>query len=209
MVPGIILAAGRSTRMGRPKALLPIDSRGQSFLDRIIRTLQSAGIHEVLVVIGHDASSIATRFGDQDPNVRLVFNAQYQRGQLSSLQAALDVADRPGVEGVLVTLVDVPLVSSETVRAVLTRHRETRAPIVRPVRASRHGHPVVFDRSVFDEIRRADANIGARAVLQAHPGEIAEVEVEDDGAFLDIDTAEDYARFIGLPLTPDPPTHGQ
>ena len=115
-----------------PKALLPIDTSGRSFLEHIIATLQNGGVAEVLVVIGHQADLIAERLEDVGPTVRLVRNSQYALGQLTSLQAALDVADRPGVEGLLVTLVDVPLVSALTVRAVLARHRETRAPIVRP-----------------------------------------------------------------------------
>ena len=94
----------------------------------------------------------------------------------------------------LVTLVDVPLVRPDTVAAVLHAWRETRAPITRPVDGDRHGHPVVFDAAVFDELRAADPRVGAKAVFAAHRARILDVPVQDEGAFLDLDTPEDYER---------------
>jgi molybdenum cofactor cytidylyltransferase len=90
----------------------------------------------------------------------------------------------------------VPLVSARTVRAVIDHYLETRAPIVRPIRGEEHGHPVLFDRSLFDEIRRADRTLGAKVVVRAHASARGDVEVDDDGAFLDIDTADEYARIV-------------
>jgi molybdenum cofactor cytidylyltransferase len=183
--------------MGRPKALLPVDRSGESFIGRIIRVLRNAGQDDVIVVVGHDAQVIAASVGAILPPPRIVVNARYGEGQLSSLHAALEVVDRPGVDGMLVTLVDVPLVSEGTVRAVVEAYSRTRAPIVRPVQDGRHGHPVVFDRAVFDELRRSDPGIGAKAVVRAHVSEMVEVPVDDVGAFTDIDTPEDYRRLIG------------
>src|SRR5262245_64328426 len=120
MIPALVLAAGRSTRMGRPKACLPIDER-DTFLSRIVRTLLDAGVDDVVVVLGHEAAAIADAFAASGLPARLVLNREYDRGQLSSLQAGLAVVDRPGVSAVLVTLVDVPLVSVATVRRVLAR----------------------------------------------------------------------------------------
>src|SRR5215470_4874464 len=139
MIPALVLAAGRSTRMGRAKASLPIDER-ETFLTRIVRTLLEAGVDDVVVVLGHDAEAIADSFSASGLTARLAWNRDYDRGQLSSLQAGLALVDRPGVSAVLVTLVDVPLVSAATVRRVLDRYRETRAPIVRPIDGARHGH---------------------------------------------------------------------
>jgi molybdenum cofactor cytidylyltransferase len=92
--------------------------------------------------------------------------------------------------------VDVPLVSSATVATVITEWRRTRAPIVRPAHGARHGHPVIFDRSVFADLRAADLNVGAKAVFATHRDRVLNVELEDSGAFEDIDTPEDYARII-------------
>ena len=94
----------------------------------------------------------------------------------------------------LMTLVDVPLVSADTVRAVLDRYHATHAAIVRPVRGAEHGHPVLVDRSLFGELRAADPASGAKPVIRAHVSAPGEVTVEDEGAFLDIDTPEAYRR---------------
>jgi molybdenum cofactor cytidylyltransferase len=125
-----------------------------------------------------------------------VVNADYARGQLSSILAGLRAIDRPGVAGMLLTLVDVPLVSAETIRAVVDRYRRTRAPVVRPTSGSRHGHPVLIDRSLFDELRHADPSAGARPVLRAHASPAGDVVVEDEGAFVDVDTPGEYERLL-------------
>src|SRR5581483_7467123 len=161
MIPAIVLAAGRSSRMGRAKATMPID-RGETFLSRIVRTLTEAGVDDVVVVLGHDAQAIADAFAPSELRARFVVNPDYDRGQLSSLKAGLAVADRPGVAAVMVTLVDVPLVKVATIRAVLDRYRQTRAPIVRPVDGTRHGRPLVIDRTLFDAIRAAADDAGAK-----------------------------------------------
>ena len=127
-------------------------------------------------------------------------NPAPERGQLSSLLVALKAVDHPGVGAMLVTLVDLPLVSPATVHAVLEGYRRTGAPIVRPARNGRHGHPILFDRSLFDELRRADPALGAKPVVRAHAADGLEIEIEDDGAFADVDTPEDYERVFGVPL---------
>ena len=133
--------------MGRAKALLPLG--GDTFLSRIVRTFLAAGVDDVVVVVGHDAEAIVGAFPSELP-VRFVENRGYDRGQLSSLLTGLAVIDRPGVRAMLVTLVDVPLVTPATVRAVIDRYRQTHAPVVRPTSGSRHGHPLIIDRSLFD-----------------------------------------------------------
>jgi molybdenum cofactor cytidylyltransferase len=195
MIPALVLAAGRSTRMGRPKATLPIDNR-DTFLSRIVRTFLDAGVDDVVVVLGHEAEAIATSFAASNLRARLVINGDYDRGQLSSLQAGLAVIDRPGVGALLLTLVDVPLVTPSTVRAVVERYRVTRAPIVRPVQGDRHGHPLVIDRALFDALRAGDARAGAKPIVRAHASAAGDVTVDDEGAFADFDTMEDYQRLI-------------
>lgn len=194
MIPVIVLAAGKSTRMGKPKAMLPLEG-GDTFLTRIVRTFLDAGIDDIVVVVGSEADTIASAFAASGLAARLVENPEFEQGQLSSLLAGLRVVDRPGLTATLVTLVDVPFVAASTIRAVVDRYRRTHAPIVRPVRGTRHGHPVLIDRSLFDAIRAADPNAGAREVVRAHASPAGDVEVDDEGAFADIDTPEDYERF--------------
>jgi molybdenum cofactor cytidylyltransferase len=195
MIPAIVLAAGRSSRMGRAKATLPLDG-GDSFLTRIVRTFLEAGVDDVIVVVGHDADAIVSHFAASGLPARFVVNPEYDRGQLSSLVAGLGMVDRPGVAAALVTLVDVPLVSAATVRAVIDRYRRTQAPVVRPTSGTRHGHPLLIDRSLFDALRAGDPAAGAKPLVRAHASPAGDVEIADEGAFTDVDTEEDYRKTL-------------
>jgi len=199
MIPAIVLAAGFSTRMGRSKAMLPLDG-GDTFLTRIVRTFLSAGIDDVVIVLGHEAEQVAAMFGKSGLPARIVLNAEYASGQLSSVIAGLSVIDRPGVAATLLTLVDVPVVAAATVRAVVDRYRENRALVVRPASGDRHGHPVVIDRALFDALRRADPAQGIKAIVRAHASAAGDVHVEDPGAFLDVDTPAEYEALIARSL---------
>jgi CTP:molybdopterin cytidylyltransferase MocA len=204
MIPAIVLAAGKSSRMGRPKALLPIGSSGDTFLTRILRVLRDGGITRAVVVIGGDAAAVRAALPSADDFLRIVENEDYEQGQLSSLLVGLSAVEQGNddVEGVMVTLVDLPLISEGTVRAVIDAYRNASGtpPIVRPRRGSRHGHPAIFDRRLFAELRNADPSAGAKPVVRAHAAEEVNVDVADDGAFTDIDTPEDYERFIAPTL---------
>ena len=196
MIAALVLAAGASTRMGQPKAALPLGSGGRTVLSASVVTLLDAGLPSVVVVAGAHAGAVRAAWPSRDPRVRIIDHAGWAQGQLSSLVAGLDAVDDPRLEAILVTLVDVPLVTSATVRAVVAAWRKTRAPIVRPVDGPLHGHPVIFDRSVFVELRAADPAVGAKAVFAAHLAEILDVPVSDAGAFQDLDTPEDYRRVL-------------
>jgi molybdenum cofactor cytidylyltransferase len=191
MIPAVVLAAGKSSRMGRTKALLPLG--GETFVSRLVRTFRSAGVEDVVVVVGHDAELVSDALSGMDLAPRVILNTDYESGQLSSILAGLRAVDRPGVAAMLMTLVDVPLVSAETVRAVLMRYRSTSAPVVRPVNGDRHGHPVLIDRRLFGQFRGADSASGVKPIVRAHASAVGDVEVFDEGAFTDIDTPEDYA----------------
>jgi len=208
MIPAVVLAAGKSSRMGRTKALLPLGSSGETFLGRVIRILRQGGAEAVVVVVGGDAAAVRASLPRDDVHVSSVENPRYEEGQLSSLLVGLAAVEQrhDDVEAVMVTLVDLPLIAATTVRAVreaFLAHPD--APLVRPRRGNRHGHPVIFNRSMFGELRRADPATGAKPVVHAHAAEEANVEVDDDGAFIDIDTPEDYERFTGSRLS-DPAT---
>ena len=203
MLSGIILAAGDSTRMGSPKALLAA-SDDRIFVTRIVRTWHTADVHDIVVVTGRDHDAVAAALARDAPTPLplIVRNIDPSRGQLSSLLVGLDAIVRDSTTGVLMTLVDVPLASTETVRAVIAAWRRSRAPIVRPAIGDRHGHPVVFDRALFEELRNAPAHAGAKAVVRAHEQEIVNVPVEDEGCVVDIDTPLDYERYLKRNLIP-------
>lgn len=185
--------------MGRAKALLASGDARVSFLESLTAALRAGGAADVLVVGRPDDERLQEEAGRMKPPVRFVSNPHAHMGQVSSLIAGLNVADRPGTRGILVAPVDVPLVTAETVAALLAAFDATLAPVVRPVHQGRHGHPVLFARAVFDELRHADHSRGARAVVGAHESALVNVEVNDPGVLVDIDTPEDYARTFGRP----------
>ena len=194
MISSIVLAAGASSRMGQAKAALPLGQTGETVVSRVVRTMLEGGVPEVVVVAGAHIDAVRAAMPSHEPRARVIEHPGWEQGQLSSLLAGLDAIDHPLIEAALVTLVDVPLVRSSTVAAVIEAWRRTRAPIVRPANGDRHGHPVIFDRSIFADLRSADPNAGAKAVFALHRDRIVNVEVQDAGAFEDIDTPEDYQR---------------
>lgn len=199
MIVGVVLAAGASIRMGRPKALLPTGRRGETFALRVVTTLYESGLADVVVVTRPDLP-LDRAFATMRIPPRIVENPTPEGGQISSLVAALSVVDRPGVAAALVTTVDQPFVTPATVAVLLDAFRHAHARIVRPVRDGRHGHPVIFARSLFDELRRVDPMRGARAIVRAHAASTLDVPIDDDGAFVDIDTPADYERIVGRRL---------
>jgi molybdenum cofactor cytidylyltransferase len=204
MIYGIILAAGASSRMGQAKAAMAFGATGETVLSRVVMTLLAGGIPNLVVVAGAHMDAVRHAMPRNEPRARVIEHPGWQQGQLSSLLAGLDAIESPLLEAAMVTPVDVPLVTAATVASVLSAWRRTRAPIVRPAEPSapakaggqRHGHPVIFDRAVFGDLRSADPNIGAKAVFANHRDRIVNVEVKDPGAFEDIDTPGDYARLI-------------
>ncbi|HSK09230.1 MAG TPA: nucleotidyltransferase family protein [Vicinamibacterales bacterium] len=203
MLAGIILAAGASSRMGHPKALLPARD-GRSFLVTLAGAFADAGLHPLVVVVGLHGPLIADAIREARVALQVAVNAHPERGQLSSVITGLEALAGSGCGGAAVIPVDQPLVSVEAVRRLHEAWRVTRAPIVRPEHRGRHGHPVIFDAHLFDELRGADLEVGARAVVQRHRGEILDVAITDPGAYEDIDTPDDYRRLIGpWPERPD------
>jgi len=186
-----VLAAGGSTRMGRPKPLLPAGSDGGTFVARVVRTLDEAGVHPVVVVTRADLAASLTLSA---PRARVVVNHEADRGQLSSLLVGLDALEP--CEALVVTLVDIPFVAPETVRALVDRWKETRAPLVRPLYEGRHGHPAILDRSIVQALREADLGAGAKPVLRRFAAAALSVDVKDPAVAFDIDTPEEYVRAL-------------
>jgi molybdenum cofactor cytidylyltransferase len=196
MIPAIVLAAGRSSRFGRPKALLP-SGDGRTFIVRVLATLADAAADGAVVVTRAGDDALIAEVERCAPFARAVVNPDAERGQLSSLLTGLAAVDRPGVRAVLVTLVDVPLVTADTVRRLLAVARSAAAVIVRPDYRGRHGHPVIFPRAFFDDLRSADPSAGAKRVIHDHQDAVRDVEVDDAGCVEDVDTPADYERLFG------------
>jgi CTP:molybdopterin cytidylyltransferase MocA len=182
---GIILAAGESRRMGRPKALL--EYRGETFVDRLVRAL-SGFCDPVIVVTGAHDREIR---GGMRETARLVWNPQYALGQLTSLQAGLRAVpdDRARI---LLTLVDHPLVQASTVARLL----ESAAPFAVATYQGKRGHPIVFDGSFRPEFLALDASGSARDIRERHAAQVAYIEADDPGIVADIDDPQAYERIL-------------
>ena len=196
MVRAVVLAGGASSRIGRPKAALPIGNRGDTFLRRIVQTLRAAQLPEIVVVTGCASDVTRGAAGPVRRGVRFAHNEAWSTGQLSSLLKGLEERHGDLVEAALVTLVDAPFASAATIVRVLETWRRTGALIVRPARGEVHGHPVVFDRALFAELRAADPRVGAKAVVRAHEQDIRNIAVDDPGAFVDVDTEDAYRNAL-------------
>ncbi len=193
MIIAVVLSAGESSRMGRPKALLPIE--GQRFIERIIRVIGNSKIDRIIVVLGHHADQLRGQI--EHLPVEVVINPDYHKGQLSSLQAAIRHIEKDDhYDGMLVHLVDHPFIDVALVDALIERFYQTKKLIVVPRYKGKRGHPVIFSRELFGELLDAPVDQGAKAVVNAHRQETLEIEWQDEGITLDIDTPELYRQHV-------------
>ncbi|MCE3240462.1 MAG: molybdenum hydroxylase accessory protein YgfJ family [Deltaproteobacteria bacterium] len=193
MIIAVVLSAGESSRMGRPKALLPI--QGQKFIERIIRVIGQSRVGRTIVVLGHHADQLRGKI--EHLPVEVVINPDYRSGQLSSLQAAIrHISDDDRCDGMLVHLVDHPFIDVALVDALIESFFETKKMIVVPRYKGKRGHPVIFSRELFGELLNAPLDQGAKAVVNAHRQETLEIEWQDEGITLDIDTPELYRQHV-------------
>ncbi|OGQ18580.1 MAG: hypothetical protein A3C54_03990 [Deltaproteobacteria bacterium RIFCSPHIGHO2_02_FULL_60_17] len=196
MIVAVVLSAGESSRMGSPKALLPIS--GMPFIEEIVRALKGTKVDDIIVVVGHHAAEIQERIAHLP--ITVVVNEDYKKGQLSSLVAALrslqSRTDSAKIDGLLVHLVDHPFISPPLVDEMIDRFYQSRKLIVVPRCRGRRGHPVLFSRALFSELLRTPVDQGAKAVVHAHRDQTLEVETEYEGVTIDIDTPEEYRRYL-------------
>jgi molybdenum cofactor cytidylyltransferase len=182
---GIILAAGESRRMGRPKALL--EFRGATFVDTLVETLSPFCAPVVVVTGAHDREIRA----GMRLRARVVFNPAYACGQLTSLQAGLRELP-PEIDRVLFTLVDHPVVRESTVACLL----EPEAPFVIPRHNGRRGHPAVFAAALIPEILSLAPGEQVRTVRDRYAEQIMHLDVDDPGVVNDVDDPDAYRRLV-------------
>jgi molybdenum cofactor cytidylyltransferase len=193
MISAVILSAGESSRMGRPKALLPID--GQTFIDKIVRVLKQTSVAKVMVVLGHDAEEMRRR--TEHLPVEILINPDYKLGQLSSLQVAVRLLQKDAdCDGMLVHLVDHPYIDAKLVESMIERFQAGGKLIIVPRYGGKRGHPVIFSRKLFSELLAAPMDQGAKAVVNAHRDDTLEIDTEEFGVTVDIDTPELYQRHV-------------
>ena len=197
MLAAIILSGGASQRMGSPKALLPY--QGRPFLEHLLDVTTHPKIGARRVVLGAHAELIADA-------VRLavnevVINEDWEQGQLSSIQAGIRSLPA-GTDGVILCLIDHPLITAGLIDDLIGRFyadRTAKPLIVLPIYQGKRGHPVLFSAGVYDELLAAPKDQGARSVVWAHAGEIAEVITAEQGFVLNLNEPETVKRVLGQP----------
>jgi len=191
-VGAVILAAGKSTRMGEPKQLLRLGET--TVLGQTLENVRGAGVGEIVVVLGSSADTIRQQLpASTFSGLKVVVNQDYGQGMASSLRAGLSAVG-PHIDASLIVLADQPFTRSETLNRIVDRYLDSNAQIVIPSYKGFRGNPVLLDRSVFTEVMALDGDIGCRAVFGSHLEGIVKVEVEDVGVLLDIDSKDDYER---------------
>jgi molybdenum cofactor cytidylyltransferase len=186
LLAAVILSAGASSRMGRPKALLPY--REGTFLEHLIEVTRHPRIDVTRVVLGAGAEVIRT-IAKLDPSI-VVLNADWEHGQLSSVWAGLSSLAGIDIDGMVLCPVDHPLVSARLVGELVERFYENKKAIVLPTYNGRRGHPVIFSTALFGELLAAPAEQGARSVVWAHAADVLEVPTDEEGVVLNLNDPE-------------------
>lgn len=186
VISAIVLAAGASTRMLPCKQLAEID--GETIIERVLRNAQASEVDEVIAVLGYMANDVAKRI--KSPKIKIVVNHEYENGLSSSLKAGLQAIDSKASAG-LFLLGDQPFVDSSVINKVVSEYARSHARIVVPTFKGQRGNPVLFDKSLFDEIMALSGDVGGRKIATEHDPEVLTVEVDDPGVLIDIDTRND------------------
>jgi molybdenum cofactor cytidylyltransferase len=193
MLAAVILSGGASRRMGSPKALLSY--QGRPFLEHLLDVVRHAKIGVRRVVLGAHAEPIAKEVNLAPDEI--VINDEWEKGQLSSIHAALRTLP-PNTDGMLLLLIDHPLISSELVGELIESFYNSRKPIVIPVYEGRRGHPVIFSAALYEELIKAPIETGARSVVWAHAGEVQVVQTNEEGCVLNLNDPDTLQKALRL-----------
>ena len=183
----ILLAAGKSKRLGTPKQLLPF--RESTVLEETIKNLTASSLDELIVVSGYQAEEIAGKI--KDKQIKVAVNPDFQTGIGSSIRCGLTKVSEKA-DSVMIVLGDQPLIDKDIINPLVREFTMTERGILVPYYRGVKGHPVIFDRKYLNELFGLPSNIGGRKVIKEHPDDVLNVEVDSENVIVDIDTLDDY-----------------
>ncbi len=187
MVWALVLGAGESKRMGRPKLLLPFGDK--TIVEHILDNIEQSKTDKILVVLGSHREEILSKIGGR--SVETIINYRYREGMLSSIQTGFAALPRE-VSAALVCLGDQPLIPISVFDDLIKAYKDTNKGIVLPIHNKRRGHPILIDLKYRQEILGLSPSNGLRALVHNHPRDVQEMEVETPHILKDIDYPEDY-----------------
>jgi len=188
----VILAAGLSSRMESPKVILPMG--GETVIEKVIGLFRRAAISEVLVVLGHEAERVSP-YLKKNRGIRWVINEDYRSGMFSSIQKGAASIDGK-CRGFFVIPADMPLVKTETLTMLMAAFQDDRECVIRPCHKKRRGHPPLISASLITAILDFNGAGGLRAFFARAENLIIDIECDDPGIFIDVDTPEDYRKAL-------------
>jgi molybdenum cofactor cytidylyltransferase len=190
----VVLAAGKSSRLGSPKQLLEFG--GTKLVVKAVETASHSNLYPVIVVLGAHAEKIKGYLNF--PGIAIVENEEWEEGMASSIRCGLTEMDRlyPHVDGIIIMVCDQPLLHPEQILRLIDLQDETGLPVSAASYAGVLGTPALFHKSVFPELMNLNGDTGARKLLNLMKDEVAELPFE--GGMLDIDTQEDYQALLNL-----------
>ncbi len=189
MIWAMILAAGESKRMGKPKLLLPYGEK--TIIETIVETIVSSNVENTLVILGSDREKIEEKI--RNSPVKIVYNSNFRSGMLSSVQCGFKAVPEE-TRAVLVVLGDQPKISADVINKLIDAYKSSGKGIVLPVYKKERGHPVLIDVKYGEEVENLSPEVGLRGTVYNHPEDILEVDIETPSIFQDIDDESDYKR---------------
>ena len=187
MVSVILLAAGESKRMGKPKQLMPLGS--STILEQAIDNLLNSAVNEVIVVLGYRAEEIIKTIAAKP--VKIAINPDYQQGMSTSIIAGLNLVNSQA-QAVMLALGDQPLVDSQTINRLIDEFYNHDKGIAIPTYQGNRGHPIIFAIKYKPKLLELKGDIGGREIIKKHPDDVLEVAVDSESVITDIDTRDDY-----------------
>jgi molybdenum cofactor cytidylyltransferase len=191
MIWAMILAAGESKRMGKPKLLLPFGEK--TMIETIVETVVSSKVEQTLVILGSDREKTEEKIKNYP--VKIVYNRDFRSGMLSSVQCGFKSFPAE-TRAVLVVLGDQPKISTTVINKLIDVYKSSGKGIVLPVYKKERGHPVLIDVKYGEEVENLSPEVGLRGTVYNHPEDILEVDVETLSIFQDIDSESDYKREV-------------